>query len=319
MSDETSPTADRAALPDLLSATYAREASPVWGVLYRMTGSASDADDLLQETFTRALERPPLDTNAPLGPWLTRVAVNLGRDHLRKRKRRVAAAGTWLPSPIRTEESLGAYEPILPSGDTAEHRYDLLESVSFAFLLALEALSPAQRAVLLLRDVFDYSARETGEALDLSEPNVRQLHARARKKMEGYRARRTRAESNRPDAMGLVESFLAHVAAGDVAAIESLLADDVRALSDGGGELKAAVRPVEGRAKVARLLAKLAEKNPVAALSTCMLNGVPSLVIELEGEAPRRARRFTLSLELDADGAIRSIYLVLSPKKLTHV
>src|SRR5262249_54905403 len=102
----------------------------LWGLCYRMTGSAADADDLVQDTFTRALEKPPKDGQAPLRPWLTRVAVTLARDSLRRRKR-APYQGPWLPEPIETDDAPVAVEPA-----SSEGRYDLLESVSFAFLLA---------------------------------------------------------------------------------------------------------------------------------------------------------------------------------------
>jgi RNA polymerase sigma-70 factor (ECF subfamily) len=161
-----------------------------------MTGSAADADDLVQDTFTRALARPPADTSRPWRPWLTRVALNLSRDHLRRR-RRAPWVGPWLPAPIETEpveaflaEEERAYEPACTEG-----RYELLESVSIAFLTALEALTPAQRAVLLLRDVFGYSGRETAEALELAEANVRQTLRRARAALRDYDRRRCRIDA----------------------------------------------------------------------------------------------------------------------------
>ena len=159
----------------------------LWGLCYRMMGSAADADDLVQETFLRAMERPPRRTDEPLRPWLVRVAMNLCRDALRRRRRQ-HYVGPWLPAPIETEgeNRLLSYEPTLPDGTTTEGRYELIESVSFAFLLALEALTPQQRAVLLLRDAFDYSVHETADALDLSEANVKTTHHRARRAMAAY-------------------------------------------------------------------------------------------------------------------------------------
>src|SRR5205085_1091374 len=146
----------------------------LWGLCYRLTGSAADADDLVQETFVRAIERPPERTDEPWRPWLVRVALNLGRDLLRRRRRR-GYVGPWLPSPIETgdEVSPPSVEPVIAPGHTMEGRYDLLESVSYAFLVALEALTPLQRAVLLLRDVFDYTVAETVDALGSSEANVK--------------------------------------------------------------------------------------------------------------------------------------------------
>jgi len=156
----------------------------LWGVCYRMTGNAADADDLVQETFVRAMRHPPARIDDCLRPWLVRIAINLGRDLLRRRKRQ-AYEGVWLPSPIETGDLAAApvQEPRDERSDPAS-RYDMLESVSFAFLLALEALTPTQRAVLLLRDVFDYSTAETAQALDLTEANVKVTLLRARRRMK---------------------------------------------------------------------------------------------------------------------------------------
>src|SRR5262249_44906179 len=141
-------------------------------------------EDLVQDTFERALRAPPDDTARNLRPWLARVAVNLSCDHLRRRKA-APYRGTWLPEPVPTEAPQGK-----PSERPPHARYDLLQSATFAFLLALEALTPSQRAVLLLRDVFDYSVRETAEALELSEPNVKTTLHRARQTMSEYDAER---------------------------------------------------------------------------------------------------------------------------------
>ena len=171
----------------------------LWGLCYRLSGNAADADELVQETFVRALERPPADLERPWRPWLTRVAVNLGRDLLRRRRRRTYV-GPWLPGPVPTAADGLPCEPVDPAPGPGA-RYDRLESVTVAFLLALEALSPAQRAVLLLRDVFDYSVRETADALAMSEANVKTTHLRARRVMESYDRRRvpvTAARRSRP-------------------------------------------------------------------------------------------------------------------------
>src|SRR5215510_13806324 len=134
----------------------------LWGMCYRMTGSAADADDIVQDTFVKVLERPPKDMKSPLRPWLVKVAINLSRDQLRRRRRREYFE-PWLPSPVLTDdENLPSQLDQSSSSETSPvTRYDLMESITMAFLLALEALTPAQRAVLLLRDVFDYSTIET--------------------------------------------------------------------------------------------------------------------------------------------------------------
>jgi len=146
----------------------------------------------VQETFVRALERPPADLDGTLRPWLVRVAMNLGLDVLRSRRRR-RYIGPWLPTPVEStdEDALPSFEPLIAGGGTTEGRYDLLESVSMAFLVALETLTPRQRAALLLRDVFDYSVEETARALAMTVANVKTTHHRARHAMRAYDAVRT--------------------------------------------------------------------------------------------------------------------------------
>ena len=286
----------------------------LWGLCYRMTGSAADADDLVQETFVRAIERPPARTDLAWRPWLVRVAINLGRDLLRRRKRR-AYVGPWLPSPIDTadEASPPSYEPTLAGDQTTEGRYDLLESVSFAFLLALEALTPPQRAVLLLRDVFDYSVGDTADALDLSEPNVKTTHHRARRAMQGYdRDRHRPTRTLQDETRAMLGRFMAALAAGDVADVEALLSDSVRALSDGGGEFHAARKPVVGRAKVARYCVNISRRG-AARSAIRMLNGLPALVSSV-GPIVVVTR-----IELAGDGRIAALHSVLATRKLTAI
>ncbi len=301
---------------------FAEHKAFLWGLCYRLTGSAADADDLVQETFVRALERPPARIDEPWRPWLVRVAINLGRDLLRRRKRR-AYVGPWLPSPIETgdEASPPSYEPVVDGHPSTEGRYDLLESVSFAFLLALEALSPQQRAVLLLRDVFDYSIHETAAALGISEANVKVSHHRARRAMRDYdRAccvpTRTLQERTRQ----ALERFLTCLINQDVAAIEALLTADVHAVSDGGGEFLAALRPVVGRDKVVRFYTKTNERRgPSVRLNIRMMNGLPALVIEFTDNAPREASRMVMRCDLDPDGRIKVLHSILASRKLTAV
>jgi RNA polymerase sigma factor (sigma-70 family) len=291
----------------------------LWGLCYRMTGSAADADDLVQDTFVRALERPPRDIQDGWRAWLARVASNLAIDALRRRKRR-EYVGPWLPAPIDTgdEASPPGHEVASPEMST-EHRYDLVESVSVAFLLALEHLTPRQRAVLILRDVFDYSVQETAAALDLTQTNVKVTHHRARQAMKGYDAGRMRptAELQARTAARLQE-FLACLQNQDVAGVEALLASDARALSDGAGEFHAARQPVLGRKNVARLLLGLTVKGAAEEVGYRMLNGLPAVI----ARAPKRqgfAPRFTFQIELDAEGRIAAVHSVLATRKLRAV
>jgi RNA polymerase sigma factor (sigma-70 family) len=306
-----------------LDAVYAEHGRFLWGLCYRLTGCAADADDLLQSTFVRAIERPPDDTDAPWRPWLVRVALNLGRDQLRRRRRR-RYVGPWLPSPIEAgdEEAPGAVEATLAGGGTTEGRYDLLESVSFAFLLALEALTPKQRAVLLLRDVFDYSVAETAAALDASENDIKVTHHRARRAMRAYdRARCRPTRELQESTRAVLTRFLQALGSGDAQSVEHLLADSVRAVSDGGGEFFAARVPIVGRERVARFYTNLSQRQLVDVdLEVRMMNGLPGIVFErppVQGE--RQAIRVVTLIELGPDGRVSALRSVLATRKLTAI
>jgi len=293
----------------------------LWGLCYRMTGNADDADDLVQETFVRAIEHPPRRTDEPMRPWLVRVAMNLSRDLLRRRRRR-DYTGPWLPSPVATdEESLPSFEPVAPATDSPAARYDLLESISFAFLLALEALTPQQRAVLLLRDVFDYSTAETARALDLTEANVKVTLLRARKRMKNYDQDRADLSPAKREATGrALEQFLLYLNARDAEGLERLLAADLVSLSDGGGEVQAALRPIYGRDKLLRLIAALTPKlKREPRVEWRVLNGLPAILFEEVDSTATRATRYTVHIELDKAGRIRRLDSVLAPSKLTAV
>lgn len=280
----------------------------LFGLCYRMTGSAADAEDLVQETFVRAMQHPPSDRESPLRPWLVKVALNLGRDALRRRKRQ-GYPGPWLPSPIEVEEA----------GEDPDSRYGLLESVSFAFLLALEALSPTERAALLLRDVFDYSARETALALGISEGNVRTTHHRARRAMARYeRSRPAKAIAGRN--REVLERFLDRLAGHDVAGIERLLAEDVRVVTDGGGEVVAALKPIVGRAKaMGFLLAVAASGRAGTRAEVRLVNGSPAVVVELRDAGPRLPARLVFRVDLDLEGRVAVLHVVAAPRKLTAI
>ena len=292
----------------------------LWGLCYRMTGNAADADDLVQETFVRALEKPPRRLDQPLRPWLISVALNLSRDLLRRRKRR-GYKGEWLPSPVPTDdgESPASYEPPAPSEDSPVARYDMLESISFAFLLALEALTPAQRAVLLLRDVFDYSTAEVATALEITETSAKVLLHRARGRMRGYEKDRAIPDEARREATReALEQFLLCLKNRDAEGLEKLLTRDVVSISDGGGEVAAALRPVRGRDRVIRLFTGLAEKaGPMPRVSFRLLNGWPAMTVEIEEQnrRPGVASKFTMHVEVDSAGLIRRIDTVAAPSK----
>lgn len=310
-----------AAVDSISPDVYAEHERLLWGLCYRMTGSTADADDLVQDTFLRALERPPARTDEPWRPWLVRVAVNLARDAYRRRRRR-SYPGPWLPAPIETGgEEVPAFEPEIGAGRTTEGHYELLESVSIAFLLALEALTPLQRAVLLLRDVFDYDVRDTAAALDVSEGNVKTTHHRARRAMADYeRERRGPTREVAEQTQRTLERFLTSLALQDVAAIEAMLADDVRAISDSGGEYSAAHKVVVGRRRVSRLSLGLAAKfagSLAPRLGTA--NGLPAVLMEVRGAAGRIAPRYVFQIEIDAAGRIRRLHSIMASGKLRAI
>ena len=290
----------------------------LWGVSYRMTGSAADADDIVQETFVRAMEHPPHRTDEPLRPWLVKVALNLSRDVLRRRKRR-DYVGPWLPSPIDTsdEPAPPSHEPMIDGRETLEARYDLLESVSMAFLVALEQLTPRQRAILLLRDVFDYSVKETADALDLSEPNVKTTLHRARQVMAGYDGERALPTARVQDSSRrALFQFLQRLQANDVAGVEALLADDVKTTTDGGGEFRSALRTIVGRDKVARFFVAVSTIGQGHTARVMVLNGLPAVVIDTAIVPPRVAPRSVMQVDVDATERIRHIYVVSATPKL---
>jgi RNA polymerase sigma-70 factor (ECF subfamily) len=318
-----------------VEALYEEHRPFLWSLCYRMTGSAADAEDVVQDTFVRAIERPPGRTDQPLRPWLVKVALNLARDLLRRRRRR-EYVGPWLPSPIETElvargswldQSNEQRETSNETGDPPSHeppslegRYDLLESVSFAFLVALETLTPAARGVLLLRDVFDYSVKETADALDLSEANVKTTHHRARRAMASYEAdRQIPTAARQQSTQKALTEFLRALEQHDVGAIEALLAEDVRTTSDGGGEFRAALRTIVGRANVMRFYLAVAGYAANSVLKVAGLNGVPSAVVDVQSPAAGIAPRFTLTVELNRDGKIAHLYVVSATQKLTAI
>jgi RNA polymerase sigma-70 factor (ECF subfamily) len=291
----------------------------LWGVCYRMTGSSADADDLVQETFVRAMERPPARTDEPIGPWLLRVAVNLGRDALRRRKRR-RYVGTWLPAAVEMEE----IAPLEIEGEGGtEGRYDLLESVSFAFLLALEVLTPNQRAVLVLRDVLERSVRETADMLGLSEANVKVLHHRARKALAPYEEGRDHTRPTKEvvkSSEAALQRFLTALSTGDEAALMGVLASGASAWSDGGGQFLASKIVVSGADRVARMFLGLTRKGgPVERFTFRMLNGAPAFVAERTAHRATDAPRFVMACDVDRAGRIVRIYSVLASDKLSHV
>jgi RNA polymerase sigma-70 factor (ECF subfamily) len=293
----------------------------LWGLSFRITGSAADADDVVQETFVKAHQHAPAQLADPRR-WLTRVAVNVARDVLRRRKRR-SYLGPWLPTPIETggDDVPPSFEPVV-EGQTLEGRYDLMESASLAFLQALEALTPTQRAVLLLRDVFDYTAGEVAVVLDTSEGNVRIIHHRARRAMDAYDRRQSRpTAAQRERTAKALQRFLALLSAGDVHGIERMLAADVRTVTDANGEFTALSHPLVGRLRVAKFFAQFSEsrRRDEIVFAIRQVNGLPAADIEVASPRGRRPPRLMLSVDLNANGDIVNIWVIASSSKLASL
>ncbi len=297
---------------DTLGARMEPHRALLFGLCYRMTGSAADAEDLVQDTFRRALERPPADLGAPLRPWLVRVATNLSIDALRQRRAR-RYHGPWLPSPIPVEEVCDGITP------SPEAQLGLVESVTTAFLLALEALDPRQRAALVLRDVLGLDGAEVAAALHTTPGNVRVILHRARRTLEG-KARGAPSEAEKARTAEVLRRLVVALGTGDVRAVIDVLAEDVVTVHDAGGEFVAAVRPLRGMADVARFYDNLSRLTPPIEMAREVeLNGLPALVVRFGARPSRYAERLTIAVQLNARGEIAAIHSVLASRKLTAV
>lgn len=295
----------------------------LWALSYQMTGSAADADEVVQESFLRTIQRPPvLPASESLGPWLTKVATNLAIDVLRRR-RRSAYVGVWLPSPVESEPDFSATENAGGASDNdPAPRYERRDRVSYALLLALEALTPRQRAVLLLRDVFDYSGREVADLLETTEANVRIVHHRARRALDAFdRQTFTPTPELRQRTQRALESFLSCLASQDRGGLERLLADSVRTATDSAGEYTALRRPLSGRSAVARLYLVAAQHRAESGMSLSIrfANGLPIAVIDLARPVRGQAPRSVVRCEIDAADHIVQLQTILAPNKLTAI
>jgi RNA polymerase sigma-70 factor (ECF subfamily) len=294
----------------------------LWSVCYRMTGDVTDAEDLVQATFERALQRPPEDRDRPWRPWLTKVASNLAIDLLRRRSHQ-AYDGPWLPAPIEELLEVEGWTRDAHGGVSSEIevRYDQHQSARFAFLIALEALEPRARAVLILRDVLGYSGPEVAEFLELGEGNVRVILHRARKLVDRAAARPHGELADRlhdEQVRDAIERFMSAIATGDGEALARILAEDVRAQTDANREFLAARKVVVSRKSVTSLLLGLAKVTPTW-LELRRINGEPALLMELPPTPLRTARWLLMRVELDEAGCICELQLVVSTRKLAAI
>jgi RNA polymerase sigma-70 factor (ECF subfamily) len=290
---------------DLSAAAFEAHRDLMFAVAYRVLGTITDAEDAVQDAWLRwsAAPRPEV---ADQRAYLARIVVNTALNRLRAaRARREAYVGPWLPEPLLTE-----------AGPDPAERAELAESVSMAMLVVLESLTPDERAVFVLREVFGFSHAEIGAALGRQDAAVRQLAHRAR---EHVQARRPRFEVDWDQQRAVTERFLAAAAGGDIEGLVSVLADDVTLLSDGGGKAKAALRPITGAAKVARFMAGIATRpymgSEVSAMSVdaAEINGVPGTLISAGGHP---VAVLTMAV---ADGRVTAIQLLANPDKLSAI
>ena len=308
---------DRASLLEQL---FRDQRKTLWALAYRLTGSHEDAEDVVQEAFVRLLRDPPGAPPEELGRWLARVATNLGIDALRRRRRR-RYVGPWLPSPAPATED-AALESLAGTSSDPERRYALAESATLAFLLALETLSPRQRAALLLRDVLGCSALETAERLGTTEGSVRVLHLRARRALAPYdEARSVPTAELRALHAETLARMLSCLLAQDAAGLEALFTEAIETRTDSAGEYTAVAAPMIGRHRVARLYLVAARNRQQAGARTELVtvNGLPAALITLARPARRQAPRTLIQIEIDAAGRIRRIHTVLASRKLTLV
>jgi RNA polymerase sigma-70 factor (ECF subfamily) len=288
----------------------------LWSLAYRLTGVAADADEIVQEAFIRALEKDESFEGEDLDRWLVRVATNLGLDRLRRRKRR-AYVGTWLPAPVESPEPAELAEP---AGESTESRYALARSVSYAWLLALETLGPRARAALVLAEVLDYPAADIARILGTSEGNVRVLHHRARRTLDGLGAEPHVSTATRERQQEALAKFVSCMIRQDAAGMEVLLASDVRSVTDAAGRYTALAAPLDGRARVARFHLETGRRRaPISTIEVRLVNGSPALVISTRPLRAQMAPRLVLRVEVDSHGQIREIQTVLAPAKLTAI
>jgi RNA polymerase sigma-70 factor (TIGR02957 family) len=268
-------------------------------VAYEMLGSAADAEDVLQETWLR-WAGVDLGTVRDQRAYLVRITTRQALTRLRTLGRRKESyVGPWLP------------EPLLTAPDVAED-VELADSVSMAMLLVLETLAPTERAVFVLREVFDLGYEEIAEAVGKSPAAVRQIAHRARAHVA---ARRPRGPVSRAETRDALEAFQRAVQTGDLQRLLDILAPDVVFLGDGGGVVEAVQRPVIGAGKVARLLALAVDRLAAAAasLQPAQVNGYPALILRLDGEVDT-----VIAVRID-DGLVTGLYAVRNPEKLSHM
>jgi RNA polymerase sigma-70 factor (TIGR02957 family) len=284
--------------PDPATEAFLAHRNLLFTVAYEMLGSAADAEDVLQETWLRWIG-VELGTVRDQRAYLVRITTRQALGRLRTLGRRKESyIGPWLP------------EPLLTAPDVAED-VELADSVSMAMLLVLETLTPAERAVFVLREVFDLEYDEIAEAVGKSPAAARQIAHRARAHVA---ARRPREVVSPAETRAALEAFQRAAETGDLQRLLDILAPDVVFLGDGGGVKQAALAPIVGARRVARMLvAGLARIAAASSLQPVQVNGYPALIIRLDGQVDT-----VVAVRID-DGLITGLYAVRNPAKLSHM
>jgi RNA polymerase sigma-70 factor (ECF subfamily) len=278
---------------------------------YRMLGSRAEAEDIVQEAWLRWAEVDEA-TVEHAGAFLSRLVTNLCLDKLRSAAvQREHYVGVWLPEPMLEDEALFGWAP------GPEKQAEFAQDVSIAFMLALERLSPLERAAFLLHDVFDLDYDEIGRHLDRSEAACRQLISRARKNVKADYARR---EVAKEEADRLVVAFMHAVRSRDVSALAELLAEDAVLMADGGGKVSAVPKPLHGGAVIARTFIGFAQMPTSRAwrLVPATVNGLPGLLIVDDNAGGRLVQTIALA-PASEPGQVGAVYIQRNPDKLAAI
>ena len=291
------------------SASFEPHRRRLLGLAYRMLGSIAEAEDAVQEAYLRWHDTDRASVAEPRA-FLMTTTTRICLDVLKSaRVRREEYVGPWLPDPVTDTAALA------PDAQT-----ELAEDLSVALLLALERLSPLERAAFLLHDVFDYSFAQVGEALGRNEVACRQLATRARSRVRTSRPTgaipaRGRSSSVDPKHTQLLSAFMTAARSGDVAGLTRILASDARVVSDGGGKVVAALNVIEGANRVAAFLVGVVRKGWTDEMTVRVdtINGLPGLIVS----GPRGLVQ-TTAFEMEGD-VVKAIYVVRNPDKLKHL
>lgn len=276
----------------------------LFSIAYRMLGSAMEAEDVVQDAWLRWQAVSPRTIDSPKA-FLTTIVTRLSLDHLKSaRVQRETYVGPWLPEPVVTGGAGAILE--LPAEELGQ-----ADSISMAFLVLLESLSPVERAVFLLREVFEYEYAEIARIVNLAEVACRQSFSRARKHIA---ARRPRFAPSAQAHEKIVTEFRQAVEAGEMDRLVDVMAEDVSWWSDGGGKVNAARHPIVGRASVVRFLLGLIRLRPPGTThETIEVNGRAALLIRVDG-----AVYGVFSFDTDGE-RIKTVHAIINPDKLSHV